>query len=1751
MLESFYNYIVDELLIPYFEQNEITSGCRYYVIIENKKHRDGLLKAMQDSAYSRGIVISNIFDGRDYNVTEESYATFCISPQHSQHALIVGNSENATEDYLTTLRNAVCSPISNYSDYGVLYVLSSNRLESLTTASIDLQNQGMPLNTSYIKENIKRKIEDCLMNVNEKIYLRNSLERISQRIGDGGYTLFDFKDILGVLKRGHLKGNFSSLGYFEDKDIYDMFFSQSDKELQERVDKNAFYFNQISDIIVQTDGEERKAKLTKYLDDRMVNDLARVDNVKEIDFSSVVKSIDRKNAAATLIFEDVKLQEDNSEIQILKRTKGNVKKKSTSYILLSDNTGNSFTKVRLSFNSDIKGLSSDGQPNGRFLYVEIGNEGKVISVGKENNIHKFFFKRISSKVGTFDNIHSFFSISKKGAIVVDVPEDVIALSIGVGSNNVHPTFGVLDWNDDYLLNIPMDSADDSDKIKFSISFRDNKVDLIFNLSTNRVQPKSPMSIFEMIWLKGITFHDVTTNSFEKSFLKICNEEEEFSVHDYFRKYLRLEKQMIDEGNCAMTWTNKEDEYRGLFIDIPENVRTALEKLFDYFKREKTVPSLCYIDDELEQLYQNYLYEVVVRTINTIPEYRTMSKYELGLTHLGVIEGAERIMFSPFHPILIAFMLEFKNRFDGQDFQSNTLKLVSPYYLIPYLYYNDMEKRPYADKETEDVKTWLFYEGVESNQQIRTYNITTKMVQEKITEFIRHFSYLFQDKNCPIVISTIGIKDDSNVIKGLLEFIKDQYIKGIVQCIEVHEYVDNLLDETFFERLNRLNSDDLIVKELEKIKESIDSKDYTAHEIIRQLFSRVSFYKHVLDKNNPVVKYCHIAFYQMDTGTEFITPPSSDMRVELSMGGLISIPSTQNKDCEYTIGFGSKGLRYEGTIYPVVSAMNTLYANARNGGRNQFQKSISVSKRFTYRASKLLQSIYDNANWVTFLHPEVDVNFFYKQNLYVVHYTDQYTINAKYDSITVTKHISQYENMLRMAYERYTSGNMNVLQFNKTMTDYFNSLNGSWLLGVINKSEFQIREKLSIVAASIIMRHFLSRCKNVIWLPISLDEILRVSGSIGMTQSGLFTAKELGVNGALSDDLLMMGLDVSEGKTPKLLIYPVEVKLAKSSAHKEHGEIQVVHTYKVLKEHLMGNRGFTKDIYKTFFASQYLANADKLYANNLLTEEEFETISQYRFNLLNVEYDISDDVKDIAIGHAALVYFYTSVQHNLETMIIDDVPVCHINLTQRACFQSVANPEHSFVKFLKEKDVYVSDKDYDIMKHEEEPSLSGVSDIDDTKSEDPNNYNDIPEIGMQYHTPQNNATDDKPSEIIESYDLLPTESEEPVSHAIRLRVGCSIATNSEVVFEPNNTRMVSHPNMGIIGTMGTGKTQFARSIIAQLAKEGANNVGGHPVGILVFDYKGDYRDAEFLNAVGGGKAYKYNLPFNPLKLILTDDLEGMNLPAITANRISDSFGKAYGLGVKQQNAIKQLILDTYADFGITKDSQTWGKITPTMDDVVAKFFEEYDANDSVYALFSTLRDYTIFTNDNSQCVSLFEWLDRVRVIDLTLYPDDTKKLIVSLILDLFYAEMQQLGGSKQEEGYRELRAIIMVDEAHQFLRKDFTALRKIISEGRMFGVGMILSTQNVSDFKTQKEDYTQFILSWVIHHVNSISRSEIASIFGASDTNGERYQDFINRAKLFESVCKIGARVEGIRDLPFFELVQQDERFKPKELPLFE
>jgi len=45
-------------------------------------------------------------------------------------------------------------------------------------------------------------------------------------------------------------------------------------------------------------------------------------------------------------------------------------------------------------------------------------------------------------------------------------------------------------------------------------------------------------------------------------------------------------------------------------------------------------------------------------------------------------------------------------------------------------------------------------------------------------------------------------------------------------------------------------------------------------------------------------------------------------------------------------------------------------------------------------------------------------------------------------------------------------------------------------------------------------------------------------------------------------------------------------------------------------------------------------------------------------------------------------------------------------------------------------------------------------------------------------------------------------------------GHDVNQKQSVIWTPNDTDKVMHTNTGIIGTMGTGKTQFTKSMVTQ-------------------------------------------------------------------------------------------------------------------------------------------------------------------------------------------------------------------------------------------------------------------------------------------------------------------------------------------------
>ena len=87
------------------------------------------------------------------------------------------------------------------------------------------------------------------------------------------------------------------------------------------------------------------------------------------------------------------------------------------------------------------------------------------------------------------------------------------------------------------------------------------------------------------------------------------------------------------------------------------------------------------------------------------------------------------------------------------------------------------------------------------------------------------------------------------------------------------------------------------------------------------------------------------------------------------------------------------------------------------------------------------------------------------------------------------------------------------------------------------------------------------------------------------------------------------------------------------------------------------------------------------------------------------------------------------------------------------------------------------------------------------------------------------------------------------------------------------------------------------------------------------------------------------------------------------------------------------------------------------------------------------------------------------------------------------------------------------------------------------MGTILSTQELTHFRTGDNDYSNLILSWIIHQVPSVSSRDIKSVFSVSSKSEEdAIASAVKKMEKHKSLYVAGDKtVSKIRDLAFFEL----------------
>ena len=122
-------------------------------------------------------------------------------------------------------------------------------------------------------------------------------------------------------------------------------------------------------------------------------------------------------------------------------------------------------------------------------------------------------------------------------------------------------------------------------------------------------------------------------------------------------------------------------------------------------------------------------------------------------------------------------------------------------------------------------------------------------------------------------------------------------------------------------------------------------------------------------------------------------------------------------------------------------------------------------------------------------------------------------------------------------------------------------------------------------------------------------------------------------------------------------------------------------------------------------------------------------------------------------------------------------------------------------------------------------------------------------------------------------------------------------------------------------------------------------------------------------------------------------------------------------------------------------------------------------------------------------------------------------------------------------------MILVDEADHFMSEGYPSLKKILKEGREFGVGTILSTQFLKHFSGTDDDYAKYIMTWVVHNVADLKQSDVDFVFRTQPGSaaGRDLYNEIRQLKEHHSIVKIGTeKPVAIQNMPFWKLIQGAE-----------
>lgn len=605
---------------------------------------------------------------------EEGERILVFVPDYDREGLPLGDA----------FKNNIRNLFIDKAEDKILFYLSMQNIASVSKTTENFQRQGMPLSINSVYDYLYSQVH-IVQGINQQKVLFYSLDKIKSNKPQNDNSLLEFAPIMRIIASQQLLSD-----DFHDLHMFPMALTDLGKK-DSNLAENYRLFRTIS---LALNDQELESVMTAF-DYKIVNELQKSYEKdeenwdKKFTYEGILKH--KKINTKKFKLEQPIVLLDKNDVMISKEHYLDFQKTNSSqFIIFTKDLPEDEKEFKIVIRFTQKASVTD---DSNFVVEQINTRGNAfrIILNRHENFYNGKVVFVGGKkseftvgVSVMDAPASFLSnscyglkIDKNGSFTYLLEAKDYTLTLGDGENfnsydvELHKP-SAISWpvissnrtkfnfekdddevKNDFLLKMDLDNQDIQIVSKVKFSEEKARILELYELFNKSYVERNVYSIDdEIIYNKNKKSERFETSGFNVSGNK-------YQLKDL----LTLESEIIN-NSILYAQTNGLKNIKSVDLKIPSEIRDAIDDICKCFCSYNSIPSLCYINDEIISKYKEYI-KLVLKYVGEgsswFVDKQNISTETLNIFKIGMICDSDNLIWiSPLNPLSVAYQLELAN-----------------------------------------------------------------------------------------------------------------------------------------------------------------------------------------------------------------------------------------------------------------------------------------------------------------------------------------------------------------------------------------------------------------------------------------------------------------------------------------------------------------------------------------------------------------------------------------------------------------------------------------------------------------------------------------------------------------------------------------------------------------------------------------------------------------------------------------------------------------------------------------------------------------------------------------------------------------------------------------------------------------------------------------------------------------------------------------------------------------------------------